>query len=316
MSLKLVLDRAVRNWPAKILSLALAIIIFVFHRMVTLEERFFSVPLNVENLNSMMPSGTYPRMVRVTLRGESHDIYSIMEDDIEIFIDMTDYDLPGVYRVPVQWRKRGTALGIDPLQISVDPSEIAMSLDHRMSRIVPLRANFRGQVESGFIMTSFSLAPNQIIIDGPAVLMSTITELSTELIDLEGRQSNFVMTANILTPNPLIVIRGRRTTDFLGNINQVIPIRNIENFPITVIGVRDWFEWELEFNEGNLHIEGDNRQEIENFEPDSDFIWVDASAITEPGMYMLPVYTGNAPNLSINVDPKEIQIWIHYREHY
>ena len=316
MNFKLLFDRAVRNWPAKVLSLALAIIIFVFHRMATLEERFYSVPLSVENLNSMMPSGNYPRMVRLTLRGETHGIFSIMEDDIEVYVDMDEFDTPGTFRVPVQWRKKGTALGIDPLQISVDPPEIIFTLDNRMSRIVPVRANFRGQPESGFIMTSYSLAPNQIIIDGPAGLMSAISELSTELIDLEGRQSNFIMTANIVNPNPLIVIRGRGTTDFLGNISQVIPVRNITGFPITISGLSSRFAGELEFDTGNINIEGENPQEVASFEAAADFLTVDASGITETGMYILPVLIGEAGSLSINVEPSEVHIWIHYAEYY
>ena len=314
MNFKLLFDKAVKNWPAKVLSLALAIILFVFHRMVALEERFFSVPLYVENLNTMMPSSSYPRMIRVTLRGESHGIYSIMEDDIEVYVDMEEFSAPGTYRVPVQWRKKGTALGIDPLQINVDPMEIVFILDHRISRIVPIRASFRGQPEPGFIMTNYSLNPNQIIIDGPSVLMGAISELSTELIELDGRQSNFYMTVNIVNNDPLVVIRGRGTTEFYGSINQVIPVRNISNLTITVTGIREGFFGELEFNAGSLHIEGENQEEVERFYPPPDFLRVDASWISESGTYVLRVLTEDVGNMSFRVEPAEVSIRISHAE--
>ena len=314
MNYKLLFARTVNNWPAKVLALALAIILFVFHRMATLEERFFSVPLYIENLNAMMPSSYYPRMIRVTLRGETHGIFSIMEDDIEVFVNMEDLITPGTYRVPVQWRKKGTAVGIDPLQINVDPSEIIFSLDQRISRIVTLDARFRGQPEPGFIMTSYTLNPNQVIIDGPAGLMGAISELPTELIDLEGRRSNFNMTVNIINDDPLIVIRGRGASEFTGRINQVIPVRNIANLPITITGLREGFIGVLERNSANVHIEGENQQEVGRFEPPLGFLRVDCSGITEPGAYILRVQTEAVENMSFRVEPAEVGIRISVQE--
>ncbi|MCL2007620.1 MAG: CdaR family protein [Treponema sp.] len=310
MNINLLFKKFINNWPAKILSLTLAIIIFVFHRMVTLEERFFSSPLIIENLDGMIPSSYYPRMIRVTLRGETHGIYSIMEEDIEVFIDMEDFIIPGTYRVPVQWRKKGTAIGVDPLQVSIDPAEIIFSLDTRISRLVPVIARFRGQVEPGFIMTSFSLNPNQIIIDGPAGLMGAISELPTELIDLDGRQGNFSLTSNIIIDDPLILFRGRGTTEFNGIISQVIPVQNISNLPIIITGIREDFEAELEVNTGNLHIEGENQEDLVAFVPPPDFLRVDCSGISEPGIYILRVLTGYAPNMSLRVEPAEVSIRI------
>ena len=310
MNFKLLFAKLVNNWPAKVISLALAIILFVFHRMVTLEERYFSAPLSIENLHSMMPSDFYPGMIMVTLRGETNGIYSIIEDDIEVFVDMENFISPGTYRVPVQWRKKGTAVGIEPLQINVDPPEIVFSLDSRISRIVPLNARFRGQPEPGFIMTSYSLNPNQTIIDGPVGLMGNISELSTELIDLEGRQGNFNLTANIIINEPLIVIRGRRTTEFSGFISQVIPVRNIPNLPIIINGLREGFAGELEHRTGSIHIEGENQEEVQIFVPPQDFLRVDCSGINDPGIYILRVLTEDIPNMNIRVDPFEVSIRI------
>jgi hypothetical protein len=75
------LIKVVENWPVKVLSIALAIILFVFHRMSVLEDRFFSVPLKVETAGTLIPASPYPRMVRVSLRGDANSIYPILEDD-------------------------------------------------------------------------------------------------------------------------------------------------------------------------------------------------------------------------------------------
>ena len=301
---------AVENWPAKVLSLGLAIILFVFHRMSTLEQRFFSVPLKIECKSALMPASSYPRIIRVSLRGEANSIYPIAEDDIEAYVDMLRYDSPGAYTVPVQWRKKGMAQGVEPLQVSVEPVEITLSLDHKISKFVPLAANFSGQVESGYSMTSYSLSPAQVIIDGPAELMGSIFELYTDSIDLDGRVNNFTVTVNVLNRDPLINIRGSGTAEFNGNISQIIPVRNISNVPILIRGLMEGLHGVLELQSGSIHIEGENQEAVVRFVPPPDFLTVDCSGINEPGIYVLTVITGAAENLRTRVDPMEVKITI------
>jgi YbbR domain-containing protein len=299
--------KAVRNWPAKVLSLALAIILFIFHRMITLETRFFSVPLVIENLNAMVMSSSYPRMIRVSLRGEANSIYSIVEDDIEVYVNMNMATTPGTYVVPVQWRRKDTAVVTEPMQISVDPMEITLSLDNRRSKSVPIIANFVGQVESDYNIT-YTLNPTQIDIDGPAALMDGISEVYTEQIDLSGRTNDFSITAAILQSDPLIVIRGNGFTEFHGTITQIISVRNIQGVPINVTGLRENLTGELEIKSANMRLEGSSRNTVEAFVPSPGFLSVDCSEIEEPGVYTLSVFARIAENLRVRVDPVEVRI--------
>ena len=298
------------NWPAKVLSLGLAIILFVFHRVTNLEERFFSVPLNIERKGSLIPSSSYPRMIRLKLRGESTSIFSITDDEIEVYVNLEKFDVPGTYTVPVQWRKKGAALETEPLQINVDPMEITLSLDHMISKFVPLTVTLQGQVEPGYAMVSYSLNPTQVIIDGPAELMGSISELYTEVIDLEGRNSNFSETVNVLNRNPLILIRGNGTSQFHGIISQIIPVRNITNVPITITGLMKGLAGELEIKSGSIRLEGENHEAVDKFEAPPDFHTVDCSGINKPGIYTLRVQTMDAGNVNLKVDPAEVRIRI------
>ena len=310
MNAKKLFAKTVENWPAKILSLGLAIILFLFYRMSSLEERFFSVPLNVELKNSLMPSSSYPRMIRISLRGEANSIYPILENDIEVYADFNKFDTPGVYSVPVQWRKKGTALGVDPLQINVDPMEITISLDQKISKFVPLTASIQGQVEMSFTMTSYSLNPAQVIIDGPAELMWGISEIFTEPIDLDGRRSDFSVPVKILNRDPLMIIRGNGVTEFHGIIKQIVPVRNIINVPISVTSLTEKFAAELETRAGSIHLEGETQQALDVFDPPPDFLRVDCSGIGAPGTYVLRVLNGSVENMSLKVEPEEVTIRI------
>ncbi|MDR0474960.1 MAG: hypothetical protein LBH43_14960 [Treponema sp.] len=139
MNINKLLDKFTNNWPAKAISIALAIVLFIFHRVSTLEERFFMAPLNIEADENLTPSKWYPQMIRINLKGNSNTIFSILDNDIEAYIDLGKYRVPGDYRAEIQLRKKGTALGIETLQIRADPVDIELSLDYRsrVGRLVP-----------------------------------------------------------------------------------------------------------------------------------------------------------------------------------
>jgi YbbR domain-containing protein len=282
------LARMAENWPAKVLSVALAIILFMFHRMSTLETRFFSVPLNVEIDSVLIPASPYTRMVRVSLRGDANSVFPILEDDIEAYIDLRKYKNEGWYRAPVQVRKKGTALGVEPLEISVDPMEISLHLDHKISKYIPLTANLRGSPESGYDIISYTLTPAQVVVDGPMNVVEAISEIYTDYIDLDGRNGDFSVSIGILNQDPLLIIRGSGTTEFRGFIRKPVQVRSFEEVPIMVSGLDGRFRAELDVRTGSARIEGD-QESLDAFTPPLSFLAVDCSGLSREGSYALPL---------------------------
>ncbi|MDR2245620.1 MAG: hypothetical protein LBE17_02930 [Treponema sp.] len=284
-----ILAKIAANWHVKVLSVALAVILFVFHRTSLLENRFFSAPLRIEKMSgNLVHASSYPRMVRVTLRGEANSIYPILEDDIDVYLDLSKYTAEGVYRVPVQVRREGTALGVDPLEISVDPPEVSIELDRKISKYVPLKPDIQGELAEGYELVSRTLTPTQVVVDGPLRRMSGLSELYTGVIDLGGRSEDFTVTVHIINRDPLLIIRGDGITEFRGLVRQYIMIRSFEGLSIGIRGLSGDFEGTVAVETGNIRIEGP-QSEIESFEPGMDILYVDCSLITEGGVYTLPV---------------------------
>jgi YbbR domain-containing protein len=303
-------EKAVNNWPAKVLSVFLAIVLFVFHRMSALEERFFSVPLIIETNGDLTPSSSYPRMIRVTLRGDANSIYPIVEEDIVPYLDMTKYTEAGSFRAPVEVRKQGTAMGVDPLEIGVDPLEITLELDHKVSKYVPLTPIYQGYVESGYELVSYSLDPAQAAIEGPQKLMAGITELNTEYVELSGRNADFSTSVRILNRDPLIIIRGSGTTEFRGFIRAAIIIRNIDQIPIEISGLDEELSAEAEIREGAIRLEG-SQNELENYVPQGTIMRLDCSGITQEGSRLIPVTVTVPPQFTVSrIEPAEVMVVI------
>lgn len=302
------LIKAAENWPAKVLSIALAIILFVFHRMSMLENRFFSVPLNLEIDGNLVPASSYPRMVRVSLRGDANSIYPILEEDIEAYLDLTKYTGEGHYRAPVQVRKKGTALGVNAVEISVDPLEVSVDLDQKISKLVSVTPNFRGYLEPGYELVSYSLSPNQVVVDGPPKAMSGLSGLFTEFIDLDGKRESFSSTVRIMNRDPLVIIRGEGTTEFHGFVQGLLIIRTLEDMPIAARNLDERLAAELETGTGNVRVEG-NQIELEAYEASAFALFLDCSELGQEGIYTLPVQAELPQGIAlIQCEPEEVTV--------
>ena len=225
--LHLVIDK----WPVKVLSLAAAIVISIFYRMSTLETRFFTVPLRIESNDTFTPVNFLVTGVRISLRGEAEGIQPILEDDIEAYIDLSRYTSEGSYRAPVQIRKKGSALGIEPLEISVLPIEIPVILELRVRQSIPVFPVLRGTPAEGYELTNQMIIPDRITVEGPRSALNELIGFNTETIDLERRFEDFTARVNIINDDPLVLIQGDRMIEYRGAIRAIpreLPEEEIE----------------------------------------------------------------------------------------
>jgi YbbR domain-containing protein len=307
---KLILSLA-ENWPAKVLSVALALILFVFHEMSTLTTRTIILPLVVETNSALAPGSAYPRSVRVRLRGESEGVKSILDSDVEAYLDFSRHESEGQYRAPVQIRWKGSALVPEPLEITVNPLEVSVNLEKRINKTIPLAASIQGSAADGFELVSYSVSPDEVAVSGPLRIMEAINDIKTDPIDLEGRKNDFNVMVNIANPNPLLLsIRGDAYAEFRCVIRPSVPVRNIDGIAIEITGLSPHLEFDLGGRTGSVRLEA-TQSLLDNFTVGPGFFSVDCSGITEPGTYTLPVDV-DLPDgfILIRRDPEEVGVTI------
>jgi YbbR domain-containing protein len=221
MSSRELFVKITEKWPVKVLSLAAALLISFFYKMNTLGNRSFQVPLQIESTNSLVPAGSYLQKVNINLRGEKNNIFQIPEEDIEAYIDISKYTSEDTHRIPVQFRKKGSALGIEPLEITVEPADIDIKIENKISRNINIIPSFKGFIAEGYEMTSQSINPSSIIAEGPQSIIESIFEFNTVPIDLEGRYGNFSILVNIIVNDPLIITHGNSMIEYRAAIRQI-----------------------------------------------------------------------------------------------
>jgi len=302
--------RLLSNWPAKALSLAAALLLFFFYRLNRLEDRYISVPLSVSLGDEYLPSSQYPRSVRVTLRGESNSLFSIQEDDVRASLDLSGSRAEGQYRAPVLIERRGTALGVDPLEIRTDPAEVAVSMEKRSTRNVPVTPSFKGFLEPGYELLSFDLNPSEIEVSGPASAVARVSDVQTDFIELAGRNADFTTRARVVNKESLVSISGPDSVEFSAVVRRSLAIKSFEGVAIESEGLPGGLALAAPLPAGSLRVRS-STADITGFFPAQGILFVDLAGILKAGTYQAKVQSRAPDGFTIErYEPQSVRVTV------
>jgi YbbR domain-containing protein len=300
--------RLFSNWPAKALALGAAILLYLLVGLDSLEERYITVPVRLDLPPTLVPAAEYPNFARVYLRGRGSDIFSISEDDIQVSADFSSYSQEGVFQASLTHRRLGVAETIEPLEVRVEPGLITLTLEDRVSATVPVIPILSGSPAPGFELSSYSVIPSEIRIYGPRSAVQRVNELNTESIELSGQDEDFSVRVSVLQSDPLIRFEDARLVEFRGEISDSILVNTFENVPVVILGLDPAFSAVPAEREGSIRAQA-SQSLINQTDPESISLAIDASDISEPGRYLLPVRPVVPRGFVIfRFDPLEIEV--------
>jgi len=281
-----ILEKLLANWPAKIISLAGAIVLFLFYRINTFDERFFSIPLQINTPSGLTLAAPHPQNVRVTLRGETESIFTILEEDIRAIVEFKTEVTEGVIRAPVEIKRFGSSLNVEPLEIRVDPSEITFTLERQLEKSLSVVPNIKGQPAHGFELVQYNISPSSVKVNGPYSQLIKIDKLTAEQIDITERREDFSEKVKIILENPFLETSGVTAIDFHGIIREAVIIKTFKDIDIISIDLAPHFKLASELPKGSIKLQG-KQNAIEKILPNQLRLVADCSAIDHYGDFIL-----------------------------
>ncbi len=306
-------ERIVANWPAKALSLAAAIMLFLFHNFSTLSERRLSVDLEARFSDGLTAAQQYPRRVWITVRGPEQSVSGAQAGDIEAIADFTRFDTEGVHKAPILIRKKGSLESVDPLEVHVEPLELSLLLERKVRKVVDVVPSFKGFPVAGYGLDQYNLTPPRIEVEGPRSRIGAVVSASTEEIDLSDKRENFTVRVKLKRESPLVSFPDGDSVEFRGLVAETQVQKTYENAVLDVLNLRPDLRLDDPLPLGTVRVQG-GQAFLEQLRPELIRLFVDCSGITVPGVYTLPMRAETPPGVQVvRLDPVQVTLDIRPR---
>ena len=276
--------------------------------MATLEERFLSVPLEIRTSEQYIPAENYPRTVRVTMRGQSEDINLVLEDDVQVYADFTEYSREGRYTVPIRVVKEGRLSHIDPLELHVEPKKISLKIEKKLAKSVEVKPRLVGYAAKGYELTQYFLTPSSVEVEGVESTVEDLESIETEPIDLSGRNEDFTVRLRLKKPDQFTVFPGGDTVEFFGIVQEKTILKTVEDIDLIALDLAGDLAVSGVPEDTRMTVQGSQLQ-LEQVNNEDFMLTFDCSDIEEPGAYTLSV-TPDVPRgvLVMKYSPTSVEI--------
>ncbi|MDC7232267.1 MAG: CdaR family protein [Spirochaetales bacterium] len=302
------------RWLAKILSILMAVLLALFYQISNLEERYFSIPLEIRTNDGFSVSGSYPLSVRVNLRGSEELIYSILDDDLSAVADFTASDTEGSFKVPVEIRFDSSLdYRNDTMEVRVEPSEITVYQESKITKSLEIVPSLSRFPPNGYELVQYFVSPTFVTVEGPRSQLDEIHSIKTEEIDLSGRYDDFTVSSRLVPPGGNVRFPGGSTVEFRGVVDEAIIIQNMTNLEIVAVDLANDIVIAQNLPEMSITIQG-SQLVLEQLRPRDLHFYLDCSGIIVPGTYTMPIRVDVPEGIAVlKYNPREIPVTFSYR---
>ena len=220
------------EWQLKIAALVGAVFTWFFYDMISLEERYLTVPLEVSINETVAPLRSYPEAVKLTVRGRAEDIYLFSDEDFRAFADFSAHDVPGRYAVPISVQSLRSAELLNDIQIDTDPKFLDLAFDWKVTKQVEVTADLKGFPASGFEVAEVRVEPAFVEISAPESVAAPIETVSTIPIPIDGSRNSFSVLAEVAIDDKTVSFTGDPIVRLYVTVSEVYIEKTFEPLPI------------------------------------------------------------------------------------
>ncbi|MEN6561172.1 MAG: CdaR family protein [Acidobacteriota bacterium] len=191
-----------RDWPLKLVSLVLALVVWLF--LVPYEkvssEKSLTIPLETRNV----PAGLEivarpPATVDITLRAPNR-----LLDEIGPSALVARLDLDRATVLQQEYPLKASMVAVPPGAdvVKVSPSKVTIKLERTAEATLEVRATIRGKTAPGFHVVGLEVDPSGVAVQGPESRIKTAGAAATAPVDISGLSESTVFDADIILPRP------------------------------------------------------------------------------------------------------------------
>jgi YbbR domain-containing protein len=219
-----------RDVGLKIISLIFAVSIWAWVQGKQVVEERTRARVSYSWPADLVPATVVPKTVVVTVRGPQGLLHQVDRSDLGIAIDLGE-STKGPASVDFSDQPfSGLPAGLTVVQVSPPAMDIVM--DRPLEREVPIRAVTAGDPPAGYRVVEVRIEPQRVELVGPQSILSNISEVSTDIIDVSTLTATRTFTVNLAIPDRTVDAGIHDTTQVTVQVETVNGERTFNDVPV------------------------------------------------------------------------------------
>lgn len=210
-----------RRLGLKFVSVVLAALLWLAVAGDQIVERALPIPVEFTNLSSAVEMvEDPPTTVHVRVRGSSGVLSGLVAGDLVAIVDLREAR-PGQRLVHIAGPNVQAPFGVEVVQVT--PSNLSMTFDASVSKVVPIRPSLEGLPAEGFAIGEVTVEPPTVTIVGPASVVGGTVEAVTEPVPVAGALAAVATTVDVGVADPRARLRSPQRARVTVTIVPVVP---------------------------------------------------------------------------------------------
>jgi len=198
---KFLRDHLLHNLGLKILSLALAVGLWLALAGEPVSEVAVDAPIALDNMpaNMEISSEAIPK-TQVRLRGPERIIHGIQPSEVFAEVDLSGVK-PGERTFDLKIHRPR-----DLTVVQVVPGNVHLAFDLRLTKEIPVQPRVSGSFANGYQIGQMQSDPASVKITGPKQHVEAIESATTDPIDLGGAMGKTTFVRHAYVSDPLVQV--------------------------------------------------------------------------------------------------------------
>jgi YbbR domain-containing protein len=299
--------RPFRHIGLKVLSLAIAVLLWMAVAGEEIVERGLRVPLELQQLpQGLELAGEVPSTVDVRVRGGSGSLSRVGPGDVVAVLDLRAARA-GHRLFPLAPDQVRVPFGVDVVQIT--PSAVAMAIEASQTKRVPVIPAVDGRPAPGFVVGPMTSDPAAVDVIGPETAVNRVSFAVTEPVSITGARDRVRGTVILGLVDPSLRLKNVRSATVTVQIVPAPLEQTLTRRPVLVQNIAENLTAQARPPLVDVTLRG-TREALSAFDAAEVVAYVDATGLGA-GSYRLPVHADLSHDAGVSrIEPAWVQVLI------
>ena len=284
-----------RHLGLKLLSIGIAVLLWLTVAGEPIVERSLRVPLELQNIPAnLVVVESPPAQVDIRVRGASSVLTHLADGDVVAVLEMESVR-PGRRLFSLAPAHVRTPFGVAVEQVT--PGTVAVTFEASGARTVPVEPTIDGAPAEGYVVRNVVADPEAVEVVGPESSLKLLTHAVTEGVSVEGATRPVRATVTIGVGDPRLRLATPQTARVTVAIVPALVERTLASVPVRLRNVTPELRAYVRPSVTAVFVRGTS-DVLSTLAADGIDVYVDVAGLG-PGRYTLPIRVAPPQNVEI-----------------